>query len=124
MIPFGIIVLIVVRVIRRLNRNAERWQLRHAELLQAVERGSHEHAWVTPARTNPLAWLCVPGRLAQCALLPHRACARSGGIWPASADRSSGVSPGIPIRRRSPETSPLHGSTLGMGQVYVRHHAK
>jgi hypothetical protein len=59
----------------------------------------------------------------RCSLLPHRACARSGGIWPASADVR-------PEHRRAsrptaiPETRPLHGSTVGMGQINVRHHAK
>jgi hypothetical protein len=50
--------------------------------------------------TRCIAMRCRPHR--ERAHLPHRARARSGGIWPASADRSSGVSTGIPVLRRSP----------------------
>ena len=74
-----------------------------AQLL--ARQGASAASYLTscaPAGEWPPAWLLMAVSSGQRPVLPHRARARSGGIWPASADRSSGVSTGIPVLRRSP----------------------
>jgi len=72
--------------------------------------------------TASASWISMQTIVSQeRAHMPHRVRARSGGIWPTSArpfDSSSAAATGRPAEG-GPETSPLHGSTVGAGYANV-----